>query len=101
MAIRFKGSYKGNVFDDTFATESPYFYRCGVGSILKGLDDTVATMHVGDRYILQFGGDLAFGEKGRPSAPGKPRIPPNAIVDYEVELEALPGTDDDFIADVE
>jgi len=24
-------------------------------------------MHVGDKYHLVFGGDLAFGQKGRPS----------------------------------
>lgn len=44
----------------------------------------MVNMHVGDRFHVTFGGDLAFGEKGRPSAPGKPRIPPNAAVDYEV-----------------
>ena len=31
VAIRFTGSYKGNVFDDTFKTDVPYLYRCGVG----------------------------------------------------------------------
>jgi len=31
VAIRFIGSYKGNIFDNTFATEEPYLYRCGVG----------------------------------------------------------------------
>lgn len=56
----------------------------GVGSVLRGIDDAVLHMRVGDRYHLSFGGELAFGEKGRPSAPGKPRIPPNADVDYEV-----------------
>lgn len=101
VAIRFTGSYKGNVFDDTFKTEQPYFYRTGVGLILKGLDDAVTNMAVGDRFKLSFGGDLAFGEKGRPSAPGKPRIPPNAVIDYEVELVDLPGQGEDMIADFE
>ena len=27
VAIRFRGSYKGNEFDDTFKTDQPYFYR--------------------------------------------------------------------------
>mmetsp|Transcript_24359 Transcript_24359/g.24620 ORF Transcript_24359/g.24620 Transcript_24359/m.24620 type:complete len:208 (+) Transcript_24359:71-694(+) len=101
VAIRFKGSYKGNVFDDTFATFEPYLYRCGVGSIVKGLDDSVLQMKVGDRWKLTFGGDLAFGKKGKPSAPGKPRIPPNAEIDYEVEFVELPGKGEDTILDVE
>jgi hypothetical protein len=35
VAIRFRASYKGNTFDDLFATESPYFYRAGSSSVLK------------------------------------------------------------------
>ena len=27
VAIRFRGDYKGNTFDDTFKTDQPYFYR--------------------------------------------------------------------------
>ena len=100
-AIRFKGSYQGNEFDNTFATSEPYYYRAGVGGILKGLDETIMNMHVGEVYKVKFGGDLAFGEKGKPSAPGKPRIPPNAEVEYEVEFTELPGKKEDFIADYE
>jgi FKBP-type peptidyl-prolyl cis-trans isomerase len=98
--IRFKGSYKGSAFDDTFSTDQPYFYRAGVGLIVKGLDDSVVQMNVGDRWRLAFGGSYAF-EKGKPSAPGKPRIPPNADIEYEVELEDIPGIADEFIADYE
>ena len=92
---------KGTEFDNTFKTEMPYIYRAGSERILKGLDDTVVNMKVGDRLAVSFGGDLAFGQKGRPSAPGKPRIPPMATVDYEVELVNLPGTQEDMIADVD
>ena len=42
-------------------------------------------MKVGDRWKLSFGGSLGF-ENGKPSAPGKPRIPPNADIDYEVHI---------------
>ena len=101
VEVRFKGSYKGNEFDNTYKTEMPYLYRAGVGNILPGLDETIVNMHVGEKLAVSFGGDLAFGQKGRPSAPGKPRIPPNAVIDYEVTLESLPGIGDDFIADFE
>lgn len=69
VTIRFRGKFKDVIFDDTFKTDEPYFYRCGVGSIVKGLDDAVVHMKAGDRYRLQFGKDLAFPE-GRGSAPG-------------------------------
>jgi peptidylprolyl isomerase len=84
VAIRFRGEYKGNAFDDTFKTDQPYFYRAGVGLLVKGLDDAIVQMKVGDQWKLQFGGNLAFGEKGKPSSPGKPRIPPNAEISFEV-----------------
>jgi FKBP-type peptidyl-prolyl cis-trans isomerase len=60
VAVRFKGSYKGNVFDDTFSTDQPYFYRAGVGLILPGVDETIVNMHVGDKFKLNFGGELGF-----------------------------------------
>lgn len=98
VSIRFKGMYNGNAFDDTFSTENSYLYRTGVGLIVKGLDDTVVNMQVGDRYKVKFDGDLSF-EKGLKSSPGKPRIPPRAPVEYEVELMDLPGKGDEFILD--
>jgi FKBP-type peptidyl-prolyl cis-trans isomerase len=100
VAIRFKGSFKGNVYDNTFDTPEPYFYRAGVGLIIKGLDDAIPNMHVGERIKLTFSGDRSF-EKGKASSPGKPRIPPGAEVEYEVELTELPGAAEEFILDVE
>jgi FKBP-type peptidyl-prolyl cis-trans isomerase len=44
--VRFKGAYKGTTFDDTFSTDQPYYYRAGVGLIVKGLDDSIMNMHV-------------------------------------------------------
>ena len=89
------------MFDDTFSTAEPYYYRAGVGSILKGIDDTVLQMKVGDRWFVSFGGtDLSF-PNGVKSSPGKPRIPPGAELDYEIEVVNLPGAGDDFIGDYE
>lgn len=100
VAIRFKASYKGTEFDNTFNTPEPYFYRTGVGLIVKGLDDAIPNMHVGDKFKLVFSGDRSF-EKGKPSSPGKPRLPPGGEIEYEVELTELPGAAEEFILDVE
>lgn len=35
VAIRFSGSYNGNMFDNIFETPEPYFYRCGSEVVLK------------------------------------------------------------------
>jgi FKBP-type peptidyl-prolyl cis-trans isomerase len=101
VAIRFRATYQDNVIDDTFKTADPYYVRCGVGSVVPGLDEALVHMREGEKAHFQFGGDLAFGSKGIKSAPGRARVPPNAIIDYEILLEKLPGTGDEFIADFE
>ena len=100
VGIRFKGNYKGVDFDNTFDTAQPYLYRAGVGLILKGLDESVVQMKLGDKYHLVFGGNLAF-ENGVKSSPGKPRIPAGAEVDYVIEVVDIPGVGEEFIADYE
>ena len=66
---------------------------------MKGLDDTVVNMKVGDKWKVSFEGlELSF-PNGIKSAPGRPRIPAGAELDYEVEVVNLPGTGDDMIVD--
>jgi peptidylprolyl isomerase len=48
--------------------------------------------------------ELAFGKKGRPSSAGKPRIPADSTIVFEVEIVGLPGKEPeliDLIGDVE
>ena len=88
--IRFKGSFNGLKFDDTFKTEQPYTYRAGVGLLLPGIDNAVVHMKVGDKYHLVFSGDNSF-INGRPSAPGIPRIPPGGELDCTYIPSFLPS----------
>ena len=41
--------------------------------------------------------NLAFGPKGRPASAGKPRIPGDAIILFEVEMVGLPGREEELI----
>lgn len=54
-------------------------------------------MRVGDIYELTIPGQLAFGSKGRRASAGKPSIPPNATVNYTLELTTIPGKDRELI----
>jgi peptidylprolyl isomerase len=40
---------------------------------------------------------MAFGESGRKASAGKPRIPANTEIVFEVEIEGLPGREVDLI----
>ena len=54
-------------------------------------------MRVGDRWVLTIPGDLAFGKKGRPASAGKPRIPSDATIVFDVEIVGLPGKEKELI----
>ena len=43
------------------------------------------------------GSKLAFGKKGRPASAGKPRIPADATIVFEVEMVGLPGKEPELI----
>lgn len=54
-------------------------------------------MRVGDRFFITVPGNMAFGPKGRPSSAGKPRIPNNATITFDVEMVGLPGKEQELI----
>lgn len=96
-AVRFKATTGGNVIDDIFSTPEPYYTRVGSGGLIKGVEETIPKMRVGDRWVLTVPGDLAFGKKGRSASAGKPRIPGDAVVVFEVEMVGLPGKEVELI----
>jgi len=98
-AIRFKALCveTGNQIDDIFNTPEPYYTRVGSGGMLKGVEEVIPKMRVGDRWVLTIPGNLAFGPKGRPSSAGKPRIPSNATIQFDVEMVGLPGKEPELI----
>uniref|UniRef100_A0A7S1EUS4 peptidylprolyl isomerase n=1 Tax=Timspurckia oligopyrenoides TaxID=708627 RepID=A0A7S1EUS4_9RHOD len=91
IGIRFKATYNNFTFDDTFATAEPYYIRVGSGNVPKGLEEALLLMGLGDRLMLTVPGNLAFGPKGRRATAGKPSIPPNATIYYELEIAEFPG----------
>jgi len=98
IAIRFKGAVAktGQVFDDILAGE-PYYMRVGSGNVLPGVEEAVKLMSSGDMWKLTIPPSLAFGEKGRSASPGKPRIPSGAVIDFTLELVAVPGKDEEIL----
>eukprot|EP00551_Chaetoceros_affinis_P003910 CAMPEP_0203638156 /NCGR_PEP_ID=MMETSP0088-20131115/4268_1 /ASSEMBLY_ACC=CAM_ASM_001087 /TAXON_ID=426623 /ORGANISM="Chaetoceros affinis, Strain CCMP159" /LENGTH=181 /DNA_ID=CAMNT_0050492735 /DNA_START=216 /DNA_END=761 /DNA_ORIENTATION=- len=98
-AIRFRAEVKqtGNKIDDIFDTPEPYYTRVGSGGLLKGVEEVLPKMRVGDRYMITVPTNMAFGPKGRPASAGKPRIPGDAIINFEVEMVGLPGRETELI----
>eukprot|EP00754_Rhynchopus_humris_P041712 Rhum_TRINITY_DN25253_c0_g1::Rhum_TRINITY_DN25253_c0_g1_i1::g.181654::m.181654/K09571/FKBP4_5; FK506-binding protein 4/5 len=71
----------GTKFDSSRDRNEPFEFDLGKGSVIKGWDQGVATMRKGEKCNLICGPDYAYGASGSP-----PTIPPNATLNFEVEL---------------
>lgn len=96
-AIRFSAYAGDNKIDDIFETPEPYYTRIGSGGLIKGVEEVLPKMRVGDRWVLTVPGNLAFGPQGRKASAGKPRIPGNQEIIFDVEMVGLPGKEQELI----
>jgi len=71
----------GSEFDSSRARSDPFKFKLGVGQVIKGWDEGVASMKKGEKALLTCTSDYAYGASGSP-----PKIPPGATLQFEVEL---------------
>ncbi|KAI7849539.1 FK506-binding protein 1 [Circinella umbellata] len=71
----------GQKFDSSRDRGSPFVCKIGVGQLIKGWDEGVPQMSVGQRAKLTCTPDYAYGPRGIPGV-----IPPNATLVFDVEL---------------
>jgi peptidylprolyl isomerase len=70
----------GTSFDSSLERGQPFSFPLGEQRVIPGWDEGIALLEVGDKARLIIPSDLAYGEAGRPG------IPPNATLIFDVEL---------------
>ncbi|KAJ1845115.1 Fork head 1 [Coemansia sp. RSA 2703] len=71
----------GNTFDSSYKRGKPFICKIGVGQLIKGWDEGVPKMSLGEKAKLTITPDFGYGARGVPGV-----IPPNATLIFDVEL---------------
>jgi peptidylprolyl isomerase len=81
VSVHYTGKFTNDtVFDSSVKRGQPIKFTLGVGQVIKGWDEGIALLHVGDKAIFTIPPDLGYGSQDRGPIPG------NSTLIFEVEL---------------
>lgn len=82
VILNYTGTLTNGVkFDSSHDHGEPLESKLGAGRVIKGYDEGVSKLHVGDHAILVIPGKLAYGPKGIPDV-----IPPDSTLIFIIEV---------------
>ena len=88
VSVHYTGTLTdGTKFDSSRDRGEPIEFPLGQGRVIKGWDEGIAKMHVGDQAILIIPPSIGYGSRGAGDA-----IPPDATLIFIVELVGTKAT---------
>jgi FKBP-type peptidyl-prolyl cis-trans isomerase len=91
IIVHYKGLLAdGTEFDSSHSRGTPFSFVVGQGRVIKGWDEALLKMKVGEKRTLIIPPELGYGERGAGGS-----IPPNATLIFEVELINIEGSHHD------
>uniref|UniRef100_A0A0D6QZR6 peptidylprolyl isomerase n=1 Tax=Araucaria cunninghamii TaxID=56994 RepID=A0A0D6QZR6_ARACU len=87
IKVHYRGTLTdGKVFDSSFERGDPIEFELGSGQVIKGWDQGLLGMCVGEKRKLKIPSKLGYGDQGSP-----PKIPGGATLVFDTELVAVNG----------
>lgn len=82
VKVHYTGTLTNGVkFDSSQDRGEPIAFPLGKGQVIKGWDDAISQLHVGDSAVLVIPPALAYGERGAGGV-----IPPNATLIFVIQV---------------
>uniref|UniRef100_A0A0F7GZD0 peptidylprolyl isomerase n=1 Tax=Masdevallia picturata TaxID=125444 RepID=A0A0F7GZD0_9ASPA len=87
VKVHYRGMLtNGDVFDSSYERGDPIEFELGKGQVIKGWDQGLLGMCVGEKRKLKIPAKLGYGAQGSP-----PKIPGGATLIFDTELVAVNG----------
>ncbi|KAL9256882.1 Peptidyl-prolyl cis-trans isomerase FKBP15-1-like protein [Drosera capensis] len=87
VKVHYRGALTdGTVFDSSYERGDPIDFELGAGQVIKGWDQGLLGMCVGEKRKLRIPAKLGYGDQGSP-----PKIPGGATLVFDTELVSVNG----------
>ncbi|KAL9271384.1 Peptidyl-prolyl cis-trans isomerase FKBP15-1-like protein [Drosera capensis] len=87
VKVHYRGALTdGTVFDSSYERGDPIDFELGAGQVIKGWDQGLLGMCIGEKRKLRIPAKLGYGDHGSP-----PKIPGGATLVFDTELVSVNG----------